>query len=386
MTESTRELRLALGNARRSEPRSVDRWCVCGDRPAPPQWRIGNVRSAVLQLLERRAWALGVRRGRRRRARGRQCRRAQRCALRPEHRVRLLARQHARVVAGRRRHRHAAPLRQPLRVVVRRRRRVPRATPSNTSTASVPRSMAPHATGGAERVALSLSATLLEPIERLGTSPAGRGAMGEPLGGRLPLRAPRGDLARGRLPTGEHDRSGSPVGARSRDWRSPRDRHRRSRPRSSPRSSIRDGPRNVLIGGRADEQREPAEPAGAMLPGGVDLDGTFLDRRTDGTFLVADGGILDNIPLARAIRDIVTAPAGGPTHRVLLYLQPGAPSHHAKGRAGAPGKRRAILHSPWRRARVPNGRDDLAGHRRAREPHGGGRIARVPYAARRLPG
>ena len=75
-----------------------------------------------------------------------------------------------------------------------------------------------------------------------------------------------------------------------------------------------------------------ASSSEAFRPGDVDLDGAFLDRvgAPKETFLVADGGILDNIPLSRAIRDIVAAPAGGPTSRVLLYLHPGVPTRRAR--------------------------------------------------------
>ena len=56
----------------------------------------------------------------------------------------------------------------------------------------------------------------------------------------------------------------------------------------------------------------------------VDLDGTFLDRTTGRPFVVADGGILDNIPIRAALDFIANAPAQGPTERFLVYLQPGA--------------------------------------------------------------
>lgn len=52
---------------------------------------------------------------------------------------------------------------------------------------------------------------------------------------------------------------------------------------------------------------------------GVDMAGVFQDRgnrdaASEG-FLVSDGGILDNIPLARALQAIADAPADGPTDR-----------------------------------------------------------------------
>lgn len=58
----------------------------------------------------------------------------------------------------------------------------------------------------------------------------------------------------------------------------------------------------------------------------VDMAGIFADRTTGGPFVVADGGIVDNIPLARAFDAIADAPAQGPTDRHLVYLHPGAPS------------------------------------------------------------
>src|SRR4029078_2152077 len=62
----------------------------------------------------------------------------------------------------------------------------------------------------------------------------------------------------------------------------------------------------------------------------VEMCGVLIDRRTpdhdDDRFMVADGGILDNIPLGLALEAIGDAPAAGPTDRVLVYLQPGAPS------------------------------------------------------------
>ncbi|MDQ3932403.1 MAG: patatin-like phospholipase family protein, partial [Actinomycetota bacterium] len=42
-------------------------------------------------------------------------------------------------------------------------------------------------------------------------------------------------------------------------------------------------------------------------------------------FLVADGGIVDNIPLGKAIEAVSAAPAEGPTKRYLLYLHPSGP-------------------------------------------------------------
>lgn len=72
--------------------------------------------------------------------------------------------------------------------------------------------------------------------------------------------------------------------------------------------------------------------------GRCDLGRTFLDRRgkaddpDDAVFTVADGGVLDNIPLGRALDAVAAAPADGPTDRFLVYLQPGQP----KGKKPSP--------------------------------------------------
>ncbi len=72
--------------------------------------------------------------------------------------------------------------------------------------------------------------------------------------------------------------------------------------------------------------------------GRCDLGRTFLDRHgktedpNDAVFMVADGGVLDNIPLGRALDAVAAAPADGPTDRFLVYLQPGQP----KGRKPSP--------------------------------------------------
>jgi hypothetical protein len=67
----------------------------------------------------------------------------------------------------------------------------------------------------------------------------------------------------------------------------------------------------------------------------VDCRGVFSDARGDEArrpevqpddFVVADGGIVDNIPLGKAIDAIVGAPAGRPTSRMLLYLHPTGPA------------------------------------------------------------
>jgi predicted acylesterase/phospholipase RssA len=65
----------------------------------------------------------------------------------------------------------------------------------------------------------------------------------------------------------------------------------------------------------------------------VDCGSVFSERQgpqqigaaCESDLLVADGGIVDNIPLGKAIDAIVEAPADGPTKRYLLYLHPTGP-------------------------------------------------------------
>lgn len=67
----------------------------------------------------------------------------------------------------------------------------------------------------------------------------------------------------------------------------------------------------------------------------VDCRGIFSESRGGASrsdepviddFVVADGGIVDNIPLGRALDAIADAPASGPTTRVLVYLHPTGPA------------------------------------------------------------
>jgi patatin-related protein len=79
-----------------------------------------------------------------------------------------------------------------------------------------------------------------------------------------------------------------------------------------------------------------SDPRPRLISGvGVEMAGIFADRarahgsaeRTDSAqFVVADGGIVDNIPLRRAFDAVAAAPAESPTDRYLVYLHPGAPS------------------------------------------------------------
>lgn len=85
------------------------------------------------------------------------------------------------------------------------------------------------------------------------------------------------------------------------------------------------------------------DPPGDGTGAGVDLDGTFLERSSTDDFVVADGGILDNIPIQCALDYVAAAPATGPTERILVYLQPGAPSAPKTRAATGDIERRATL-------------------------------------------
>ena len=85
---------------------------------------------------------------------------------------------------------------------------------------------------------------------------------------------------------------------------------------------------------RADGYATSSPPTGGQFL--VDMRGVFSERETtdesipankprQSDFVVADGGILDNIPLGKAITAIQRAPADRPTTRYLVYLHPGAP-------------------------------------------------------------
>jgi hypothetical protein len=68
------------------------------------------------------------------------------------------------------------------------------------------------------------------------------------------------------------------------------------------------------------------EPATVTTDGGAaDLATIFSERGAPDAFRVMDGGVLDNIPIARAIRAVANSPAAEPTDRWLLYLYPSPP-------------------------------------------------------------
>jgi patatin-related protein len=83
---------------------------------------------------------------------------------------------------------------------------------------------------------------------------------------------------------------------------------------SRPRSFSDEG-RSPSSGDRVDMRDIFTEAYGHVSPQSADGD----------AFVVSDGGVLDNIPLGRALDAITTAPADRLTRRFLVYVQPGAP-------------------------------------------------------------
>ncbi len=90
---------------------------------------------------------------------------------------------------------------------------------------------------------------------------------------------------------------------------------------------------------------EPAQPfvgPGTATPGIVDMSGVSSEvdcgDASDGRLELIDGGLLDNIPVAWAIRAVAGAPASAPVDRWLLYLQPVPPA--ARDTESPPSERR----------------------------------------------
>lgn len=185
----------------------------------------------------------------------------------------------------------------------------------------------------AERVGsidVQLSATLVEPVVRSATSPRDETLRKHRSGARFHFRhdpaaaLPRRDLDAGCIPqlavaaraTASFPAAFEPAVVRSR------------RPEtfdSVPAVPVR-----------------PVDGVGERL---ADCHGFFSESRGRRStepapfdaddFVVADGGIVDNIPLGKAIDAIRDAPADGPTRRVLVYLHPTGPAGVAPATAGA---------------------------------------------------
>jgi patatin-related protein len=178
-----------------------------------------------------------------------------------------------------------------------------------------------------ERVDLALSATVMEPVVRPLPSPVDEQLVERRYGSGFRFRQPEEPW----LPT-DFPAPGDPAFAEGL-WRlAIAARSTSSYPGAFEAARVRSTRRATFTD-------PPVDGTGA----GVDLDGTFLERSSTADFVVADGGILDNIPIQCALDYVAAAPATGPTERILVYLQPGAPSEPKARQAAGDVERRATL-------------------------------------------
>ena len=165
------------------------------------------------------------------------------------------------------------------------------------------------------RLELHLSATLVEPVERPLPSADGQGDCDRRFAARfrfahqeevpwLGTDLPRDDTALWRLALAARSTASFPVAFEGAVVRSTRAERFGATAVAAPEGRLTDM-RDVFS-----ERRGPTTASAAL---------ELKD------FIVADGGILDNIPLGKAIQAIVDAPADQPTARYLLYVEPVAP-------------------------------------------------------------
>lgn len=202
-------------------------------------------------------------------------------------------------------------------------------------------------------VDLQLTATLVEPITQPAVSPTDEALRRSRSAARFHFRHdpdsvfPRRDLERqgvSRLAVAARASASFPFAFEAAVVRSSRpDRFEVRAPRSGPGSAGANGSpdarRLVDCRGVFSESNGPASPREAPLD--------------SNDFVVADGGIIDNIPLGRALDAISRTPASCPTRRVLVYLHPSGPAIAASGAAEdlAPGADGADRRGPAALAR-----------------------------------
>lgn len=185
--------------------------------------------------------------------------------------------------------------------------------------------------GDAQPVDLRLSATLVEPIVSAAVSPSD-----EP-------------LTRTRSDAGFHFRH-DPTGAAPRtDLEADAASLRRLAVAARATASFPVAFEAALV--RASRPLSFSDAAPVSPPGApVDCRGVFSDaagppRLGDDAdpadFVVADGGIIDNIPIGRALDAVAAASADGPTRRVVAYLHPTGPPRPSTDHASAEGERGA---------------------------------------------
>ena len=169
-------------------------------------------------------------------------------------------------------------------------------------------------------VDLQLSATLVEPIEQKATSPSDEVLRRRRSDARFHFRhdpsaaLPRTDLESVSLPqlaVAARATASFPFAFEAAVVRSIRPERFDSAPRVPQQLAMGPAARLADCHGYFSESRGKHDR---------------VDPLDDDDFLVADGGIVDNIPLGKALDGIRDAPAKGPTRRVLVYLHPNGPS------------------------------------------------------------
>ncbi|NLD76608.1 MAG: DUF3376 domain-containing protein [Acidimicrobiales bacterium] len=180
---------------------------------------------------------------------------------------------------------------------------------------------------------LQLTATLVEPISQPTTSPVDEALRSNRSAARFHFRHdgaaafPRADLERdglARLAVAARSSASFPLAFESAAVRSTRPERFELAPGA--------GSGGVAVGGR--HPHRWADCRGIFSEGrGLPVGRT--DALHDDDFVVADGGILDNIPIGRALEAVRRMPASGPTRRVLVYMHPTGPASAGAERSDA---------------------------------------------------
>ncbi len=190
-------------------------------------------------------------------------------------------------------------------------------------------------------VDLQLSATLIDPLNRAAISPGDEKLRRSRSTARFHFRhdpraaPPRLDIESGdvgRLAVAARATASFPMAFEAAAVRATRPPQFQPRPPAASASTPRPADRAEATAQLPADERAAALARLRL----VDCRGVFSESRgapkVDGTefcdddFVVADGGIVDNIPLGRALDAVRDAPADRPTRRVLVYLHPTGPS------------------------------------------------------------
>ncbi len=178
-----------------------------------------------------------------------------------------------------------------------------------------------HPPRSAAALDLQLTATLVEPVSQPAISPSDETLRRSRSAARFHFRHdphatfPRADLERrglARLAVAARSSASFPFAFEA------------STVRSTRTTAFDVGPIPDPVGTDDPARRRLVDCRGIFSESRGTADERSLDLHDD-DFVVADGGILDNIPIARALEAIGRMPATGPTRRVLVYLHPTGP-------------------------------------------------------------